>query len=317
MLAVGSQGAGFGQFNDLRGLSLTSDEMHLLVCDAGNHCVVVADARDGRSLRELRGPVGTLAGPMQAIVVPQSGQVLVVDRGRGLVVVFVGLDDDTVVRTLGDGQGHGPRQLKDPRGLAILDGDAAAADAGPVAVVVDTNNTRLSLFRVCDGTLMQHLGSKGMEPGQFLWPSAVAVVPARATGNDETWLVVADEGNWRVQVLTCSGEVVRILKVMDAEDVIHLGRSMCGVTVCVTTGEVLLTDSAKHRVLSWCIAGGGKLRVVCGGLARMDSVDTDDDESNGDSAPTGLFNGPFGVVVSGDGALWVADSNNHRLCLFR
>ena len=162
VLAVGSHGAGLGQFSNLSGLALTPDETRLLVCDSGNHRVVVADARDGRSLRELRGPAGTLQGPCAAVVVPQTGQVLVLDCTRCLVVVFAGVDDDTVVRTLG-----GPQlQLYYPRGLAVLDGDVGdvAAPDGPVAVVADTSNHRLSLLRVRDGTLVRHLGSRGAAP---------------------------------------------------------------------------------------------------------------------------------------------------------
>ena len=55
------------------------------------------------------------------------------------------------------------------------------------------------------------------------------------------------------------------------------------------------------------------LRVVCGGVEGMDSEDSDSDVE----PDTGLFHEPWGVVTSGDGALWVADSLNHRLCLFR
>ncbi len=106
VLSSGSKGVGLGQYKSLTGLSLTPDETHLLVCDRGNHRVVVADARDGRFLRSLQGPAGTLVDPMQAIVVPQTGQVLVVYSSRHAVVVFAGFEDDTVVRTLGDGFGH-------------------------------------------------------------------------------------------------------------------------------------------------------------------------------------------------------------------
>ncbi len=302
VLSVGSRGADIGQFSDgLHGLTLTPDETRLLVCDAGNGRVMVADARDGRSLRELRGPAGTLSGPSQAIVVVQTGQVLVVDSGRHLVVVFAGVDDDTVVGTLGDGRGLGPRQLFLPHGLAVLDGDVAdaAAPDGPMAVVADTVNHRLALYRVRDGTLVRHVGSYGAAPGQFSYPRAVAVVPARATGNDEAWLVVADSGNSRVQVLTRTGTVVRILQ---GDAVIRLGGNLFGVTVCVSSGEVLAMDHINHRVVSWRIADGGGLRVVCGGV-----------KGSGE----GQMILPFGVAVSSDGALWVADRRNARLCLFR
>ncbi len=181
-MSVGSEGEDLGQFSDeLEGLALTPDETRLLVCDAGNDRVVVVDARDGRSLHELRGPAGTFDYPISADVVAQTGQVLVLDCNRAVMVVFAGADDDTVVRTLGDGQGAGPRQLQRPCGLAILDGDVAdaAAPDGPVAVVADTSNHRLVLFRVCNGTVVRHMGSTGAAPGQFNAPSAVTVVPAR------------------------------------------------------------------------------------------------------------------------------------------
>ena len=279
---------------------MTPDETRLLVCDGGNRRVVVADARDGRSLRELRGPAGTLSCPTQAVVVPLTGQVLVVDNNRHLVVVFAGVDDDTVVRTLGDGQGPGPRQLSHPCGLAVLDGEVgdAAAPDGPVAVVADNWNHRLALFRVRDGTLVRHLGSVGTAPGQFIHPRAVTVVPARATGNDEAWLVVADLINHRVQVLTRTGTVVRVLQ---GDATVRLGSFLWGVTVCVATGEVLVTDRENHRVVSWRLADGGGLRVVCGGV-----------KGSGE----GQLDQPTGVVMSSDGALWVADKDNHRLCLF-
>jgi tripartite motif-containing protein 71 len=301
VLSCGSKGAGLGQFNALRGLSLTPDETHLLVCERGNHRVVVADVRDGRSLRSLQGPAGTLDAPRQAVVVPQTGQVLVVDCDRCCVVVFAGVDDGTVVRMLGDGEGHGPRQLYYPCCLAVLDGDTADAAAldGPVAVVADTHNHRLALWRVRDGTVVRHVGSWGAAPGQFSYPQAVTVVPARSTGTDEAWLVVADTGNHRVQVLTCTGTVVCVLQ---GDAVIRLGGSLRGVTVCIGTGEVLVADNSNHRVVSWRLSDGGGLRVVCGGVQG--------------SGP-GQLSCPYGVVASGDGSLWVAEEGNNRLSLFR
>ncbi len=304
VLSVGSRGAGLGQFKWLHGLSLSPDETRLLVCDQSTFSgrVVVADARDGRSLHTLQGPAGTLVNPIQAVAVPQTGQVLVADRGHHLVVVFAGVDDDTVVGTLGDGYGSSSRQLQFPYGVAVLDGDVADAAAPdgpfPVAVVADSFNHRLALWRVRDGTVVRHVGSEGRDPGQFSFPRAVSVVPARATGSGEAWLVVADGGDPRVQVLTRTGTVVRVLQ---GDAAITLGR-LFGVTVCLGTGEVLATDRGNDRVVSWRLSDGGGLRVVCGGVRG--------------SGP-GQLNGPFGLVASGDGALWVADAGNCRLSLFR
>jgi hypothetical protein len=296
--AVGSLGASVGEFHRPVALASSPDETRLLVVDLHNARVVVADARNGRSLSTLQGPAGTLVQPSGVAMVPRTGQVLVLDWQRDLVVVFAGVDDDTVVRTLGDGNGRDPRQLNGPHGVAVLDeGDAVDR---PVAVVADTGNDRLSLFFVDDNTLLRHVGSCGAGPGQFNSPSAVSVVSSEVTGIGEAWLAVADGNNHRVQVLTLVGVVVHVLVAGDG--VGPLSDVMGGVTVCVATGEVLVADTSNHRVLLWRLSDGGGCRVVCGtGVA---------------GAGHGEFNGPSGVTMS-DGALWVSDNCNHRLCLFR
>ena len=304
---MGSYGAGLGQIDGSFGLgsfglALSPDETRLLVAEyfeSINARVVVADARDGRSLRTLQGPAGTLVNPADVAMVAHTGQVLVVDVERGLVVVFAGVDDDTVVRTLGDGRGPGPRQLSGPHVVAVLDeGDAVDR---PVAVVADTSNHRLSLFRVDDDTLLRHVGSAGAAPGQLNWPQSVSVVSSRLTGSDEAWLVVGDSDNHRVQVLTLLGVVVRVLAAGDG--VGPLGNWLGGVTVCEATGEVLVSDSVNHRVVSWRLGDGGGCRVVCG----------TGEEGSGD----GQFHWPMGLVTTSSGALWVADCGYHRLCMFR
>ncbi len=185
--ATGSRGAGLGQFDGPEGMALSPDETRLLVADTDNHRVVVVDAHDGRSVRMLQGPAGTLQLPICVAMVPRTGQVLVADIQRHVVVVFAGVDNDTVVSTIGDGRGTGPRQLHHPYGVAVLDdGDAAER---PVAVVADFGNHRLCLFRVDDGALLRHLGSHGHAPGQFYHPTVVAVASASVTGSGEAWLV--------------------------------------------------------------------------------------------------------------------------------
>jgi DNA-binding beta-propeller fold protein YncE len=296
---TGSWGAGLGQFHRPRGLALSPDETLLLVADTRNCRVVVVDAHDGQSVRTLQGPAGALQHPIGVSMVPRTGQVLVMDHQRQLVVVFAGVDDDTVVRTIGDGQGAGPRQLNHPHGVAVLDdGDAAER---PVAVVADCRNHRLCLFRVDNGALLRHLGSRGAAPGQFCYPAAVAVASASVTGSGEAWLVVGDSGNGRVQVLTRLGAVVRVL--MACDGVTPLGGYLAGVAVCVATGEVLVTDLYNHRVVSWCLADGGGCRVVCGNGAA--------------GSGAGQFNNPDGIVTTHNGGMWVADCANDHLCLHR
>ncbi len=297
--AVVSAGTGLAQLIGPCGLALSPDETRLLVAYSRNARVVVADSRDGRSLRTLQGPAGTLVRPYGVAMVARTGQVLVLDWQRCRVVVFAGVDDDTVVRTLSDGYGRGPRQLCEPQAVAVLDkGDAADR---PVAVVADTSNHRLSLFRVDDDTLLRHVGSRGAAPGQFEYPKSIAMVSSEVTGSGEAWLVVGDSHNRRVQVLTLLGAVVCVLVAGDG--VGPLSNWLRGVTVCVATGELLVSDTGNHRVVSWRLSDGGGCRVVCG--------------SGVVGSGNGQLNLPSGVITTRDGVLWVADDGNHRLCLFR
>ncbi len=121
---VGQQGDQPGQFNFPRGLALTPDEEFLLVVDEGNRRLAVLSALDGAWVRQLTGPSGTLERPVGVAVVPSTGEVLVSDwaRARNCVFRFRSIDDDTVVGTLGTGQGGGPTEFDNPKGLAVLDG---------------------------------------------------------------------------------------------------------------------------------------------------------------------------------------------------
>ena len=119
---VGSKGDQPGQFNNPRGLALTPDEAFLLVVDGRNDHVAVLRATDDTWVRQLTGPPGTLLNPWRIAVVPSTGAVLVSDVWRHQVVRFRSIDDDTVVGTLGTGEGSGPMQFRLPSGFAVLDG---------------------------------------------------------------------------------------------------------------------------------------------------------------------------------------------------
>ncbi len=115
---------------------------------------------------------------------------------------------------------------------------------GPLVVVADQFNHRLALWRLGDGTVWKHLGSRGTEPGQFFYPQAVMVTGAGA-------LVVTDRHC--VQVLSVDGAV---LCVFDPTAVVGVGRLGCdlhGVAFYLGTDEILVTDYGNHRVvaLSW------------------------------------------------------------------
>ncbi len=115
-----------------------------------------------------------------------------------------------------------------------------------MVVVVDHGNHRLALWRLGDGTVWKHLGSRGREPGRFIHPRAVAVTGAGA-------LVVTD--SYRVQVLTVDGAVLCVLDPTAVVGVGRLGSVLNGVALYPGTDEILVTDYLNHRVvaLSWSL----------------------------------------------------------------
>ena len=126
-------------------------------------------------------------------------------------------------------------------------------------------------------------------------------IPAGGSG----WLAVADENNRRVQVLSLTGQVIRVLAGDAANGLGQLSRSLCGITVCFDAqgdSELLVADSGNHRVVAFRLDGRAA-RVVCG--------------TGREGSGAGELNHPAGLAVTATGDLWVVDHGNHRVSLFR
>jgi DNA-binding beta-propeller fold protein YncE len=311
------------QFNCPWGMALTPDQTQLVIVDSRNHRLVILDATDGRPVSDLTPPAGVMPDSMGVVIVPHTGQVLVADRLRHQVLLFAGLHSSEVVRTFGDGgQGNGDRQLNNPSGVAVLiasdvdsDADSAAATAAAavsagadpfLVAIADARNHRVVLYRLHDASLVRHFGSKGSAPGQLNLPIGIAVVPSSYTPDDHSaWLTVVDAYNRRVQVLTQLGQVVRVLQGDATSGLCLLSSFLCGIVVCLGAdgqAEILIADSWNHRVVAFALDGCAA-RVVLSAQAADRGVKA--------------LDYPAGLVVTAAGNLWVADSGNHRVCLFR
>ena len=90
--------------------------------------------------------------------------------------------------------------------------------------------------RQLHGEWHRSIGSRGNQPSQFNWPRGLALTP------DEAFLLVVDAGNRRVAVLRATdGTWVRQLT--------GTLLSPFGVAVVPSTGEVLVSDVARHQVV--------------------------------------------------------------------
>ena len=124
-------------------------------------------------------------------------------------------------------------------------------------------------------------------------------IPAGGSG----WLAVADENNRRVQVLSLTGQVIRVLA--GANGLGQLSLSLCGITVCVDAqgdSELLVADTGNHRVVAFRLDGRAA-RVVCGTGRK--------------GRGAGELNYPAGLAVTATGDLWVVEDSNHRVSWFR
>jgi hypothetical protein len=191
--SIGSRGSDIGQFKNPWGLALTPDQSQVVVADTYNHRLVVLDAIDGRYVSDITPPADVMSAPHGVVIVPHTGQVLVVDGERQKVLLFSGLDAPQVIRTFGDGKGSGDCQLNDPFGVALIEAAdvdfdvnpaaAAAAGADPALVAIaDQLNHRVVIYRLCDGAFVRHFGSDGAAPGQFVAWSLVRIIISRDAG---------------------------------------------------------------------------------------------------------------------------------------
>jgi hypothetical protein len=197
---------------------------------------------------------------------------------------------------------------------------------GPIVVVADSLNHRLSLWRLGDGTVWKHLGSPGLDPGQFNGPRAVVVTGFGA-------LVVTDAH--RVQVLTVDGAVLCVLDPTAVVGVGWLGCYLYGVALYPGNDEILVTDYNNHRVvaMSWspeacyfeCFSFGPVSFLAVVYACHCDELFVCYVQSGllharafgSQGAQLGQLNHPLGVAVTSKGDVWVVDTANYCLVVLR
>ncbi|EQC39816.1 hypothetical protein, variant [Saprolegnia diclina VS20] len=132
-------------------------------------------------------------------------------------------------------------------------------------VVADTGHGRLAIFTK-RGLFVAHLGSKGRAPGQFWDPRDVKLANVRKNAvnrgtlpttkglNEHFEIVVADTGNYRIQVLRDDGSVVYIFS--QHADATSLERHV-GTFKQLTTALLRCLDHVGLHHMATAVAAGG------------------------------------------------------------
>lgn len=274
----GTRGSGPGQFEYVEDFAFTRDG-HLLVTDAAHAWVQVFEAGTGRFLTRFggKGDGEENLDKPEGIAVDPAGNIYVADYNTGLIQAY-----DPAFRwtTTFGGYGSAPGQLLKPEFMAVHDGRLYVPEAG---------NHRVSVFAL-NGTFLFRFGGPGTEPGRMNNPEAIKPGP-------DGQLYLTDLRNDRVQVFDAEGVPLRAWGSTGTAP--GQLRSPAGIAVDAA-GRIYVTEIGNDRVQVFDAMG-----VPLGAWGQK-------------GGGPGEFANLHGIAVdSRSGLVFVADTGNHRVQVFR
>lgn len=245
----------------------------VFVADSGWGKVLVFDEKNksfevwGESGR------GSLAKPL-GITSDNHGQIYVSDAKRKRVVVFN--QKGEFVRAMGR-----KGELQRPVGVAV---DQRTGHA----FVVDTGSHNIAVYNR-QGDLVRKIGKRGMQPGEFNFPTNIAI------GNDGK-LYVTDSMNFRIQILNNKGKALKQFG-SNGDGKGQFVRAK-GIDVD-SQGNIYVVDAAFNNVQVF--DPQGTLLMAIGGAGRK----------------PGQFQLPAGMYIDEQDRLYIADQYNWRIQIFQ
>jgi len=216
---------------------------------------------------------------------------------------FLAVDSDGLIYALTYDSGNGqndrlevftPWEFQNVKTIALEGSSTRALDTdiyGENIYVADINNQKIYRYG-SDGQVLSEWGSQGSGDGQFLSPWGIAV-DRYQTGK----IYVADTGNNRIQVFTQDGTFLDKWGTKGTGD----GQFDSPIDVAVDTshGYLYVLDSKNARVQVFTPAGD-----FLGKWGRVGRGE-------------GEFLDPYGIVIDGNDNVYVLDTGNFRVQVFR
>ncbi len=168
---------------DPRYMAFNSSEELIVTDYSGDVLVFDKKGEQIRSISKSKHGFGSIYG----VAVDKEDNIYVCDDGKHCVYKFNKRGD--LLKRFGT-YGSGPKELNNPRGIAV---------AGDQVFVCDRRNNRVQVLT----TELEQIGSRGTGNEHFNGPEDVAV--------DEQMVYVTDCNNHRAQVLTMDGRFIRSL----------------------------------------------------------------------------------------------------------
>ncbi len=301
---VASAGSGVGQLTSPRGIAIdtlgnawvsdTEDNRIEEFSETGEYVLQFGTKGTGN---------GQLLGP-RGIAADAHGDLYVSDLGNSRVEKFVPAAAAEPVAPAYAQQfgtnGSGSGQLKGPREIAL--------DSKDESFIADEENNRIDVFNE-KGEYLKAIGSLGSGNGQLKAPKGVRV---DASGN--VW--VADTGNNRVEQFNEKGEFGKVIG--SAGTGADQFKEPKGVAVDAHN-NIWIVDAANNR-LEELNEKGEFVKVLGFGVANGESkvqTCTSSCRAGLSGAEAGELKEPRGVAIALNGAIWVADTGNSRVEVYK
>ena len=278
VMNIGSEGVGAGEFKYVEDFAFTRDG-HLIVTDGAHACVQLFDRRTGAFIHRFGGKGGKdhHLEKPEGIAVGPDGHIYVGDYNTGYVKRY-----DAQYRWVATYAGYGSDlgQTMMSEFMDIRNGRLYVPDVG---------NHRVNVFSL-DGEGLFHFGGHGRDAGRFDTPESAKI-------NSRGQLFVADLGNDRIQVFDLDGNHAFTfgtsgddLGELDAPAGIAFDRHDNVYVTEIGNARVHVFDPAGRPLVTW----------------------------GGPGSANGRFANPHGIIVDTDtGWVYVADTGNHRIQVFR
>lgn len=259
-------------------IAVTPDGARVYVLDAVRLTIFVFEPLARKSRRiDFANLASAPSGPF-GLALDASENLYVTDQPSHSVVVLS--SDGRLLRVFG------AKQLARPVGCAIdpARGRLYVADAPQGG----GSPHRVAVFAL-DGTFIRYMGERGDKPGQFNYPTYIAV-------DTQGRVHVVDTLNWRVQVFDADGKPALMFgKHSDARGDFDRPKGIA----FDGQGRIYVPDSSWDRVLVFDAAG--KPLMDFGGRGTW---------------PGGMQE-PTAVAIDGANRIYVADTNGHRVNVYQ